>query len=69
MDTGLEKMETMSQLQVVKNRLFGKDGLNVKNVKMFNGTSETTSEQMSHEINRALSQIEDGQAQEVVDEE
>jgi len=54
------------QLDLAKNRLFGKDALAVKNVKLYPGTNrETTSEEFAEQINKALSQLESGDFDEV----
>lgn len=49
------------QLDVVKKRLFDKEGLAATNFKVFPGISrDSTSEQMAEQINKALAQIEVG---------
>lgn len=55
------------QLKMAKTRLFSEDGLNVSNIKLFPGTNRDTSpEEMAEEINRALSQLEAGETEEVL---
>ena len=57
----------MSQLDLLKHRLFDKDGLDVDNISVTPGFNrEASPEQIAGEINRALSQIEAGDC-EVVD--
>lgn len=56
-----------SQLESAKSRLFDKkDGLDAGNIKLFPGDNrDTTAEQMAEQINRALTQIEAGEYDEV----
>ena len=50
-----------TQIEFAKNRLFGKGGLDAKNVKFFSGTDrDATPEQYSEQMNMAISQIENG---------
>lgn len=57
-----------AQLELAKTRLFDRDSLNAKNIKMFPGTNrDTTPEQMAQEINRSLSQLEAGNYVEIKD--
>lgn len=54
------------QLEVAKKRLFDEDALGATNIKLFPGTSrDTTPEQFAEEINKAISQIEAGDYEEV----
>lgn len=54
-------------LDLAKKRLFDKDSLAVTNVKFFPGTSrDTTSEQLAEQVNKAISQIEAGDYEEVI---
>lgn len=57
-----------SQLDLAKHRLFDKDALNVKDVKLFPGGSrDITPEQMAEQLNKALAQIEAGDYEVVED--
>ncbi len=50
------------QLEIAKSRLFDKDALQVKNIKLFPGTQrDITAEQYAEQINKSLSQIESGE--------
>lgn len=50
-----------TQLEIVKNRLFQNEGLKASNIKMFPGSSrEVSPEQIAEQINRALTEIEEG---------
>lgn len=54
------------QLELAKKRLFDKDSLAVTNIKFFPGSSrDTTAEQFAEQINKALSQLESGDFEEV----
>lgn len=58
----------MSQLQIAKRRLFGREGLRVSNISIAPGTSrDVTAEAVATEINRALSQVEAGDFETVTD--
>lgn len=57
------------QLDLAKGRLFDADAFNVKNLKLFPGSSrDVTSEQFAEQINKSLSQISAGDF-DVVDSE
>jgi len=54
------------QLDLAKNRLFAEDALGVTNIKLFPGSNrDTSAEQFAEEINKAISQIEAGDFDEV----
>ena len=51
----------MRQFELAKSRLFDKDALNAKNIKMFPGSNrDATPEQFAEQLNKAISQIEAG---------
>lgn len=55
-----------TQLELAKKRLFDSDALNVTNIKLFPGSSrDTTADQFAEQINKALSQIEAGDFEEI----
>jgi hypothetical protein len=61
-------MVDMTQLEIAKRTLFDGDALDVKNVKVFPGTSrEATPEQMAEQINKVLAQLADGDFDEITD--
>ena len=54
------------QLDLAKSRLFDRDALAVKNVKLFPGSNrDTTAEQFAEQINKTISQLESGDFDEV----
>ena len=54
------------QLDLAKSRLFDRDALAVKNVKLFPGSNrDTTAEQFAGQINKTISQLEAGDYEEV----
>lgn len=54
------------QLELAKKRLFDKDALAVTNLKLFPGSNrDTTADQFAEQINKAISQIESGDFDEV----
>lgn len=58
-----------TQLEVANIKLFGPDSLGVSNVKLYPGNRrDVTPEQFAEQINKALSQIENGAAEELHDE-
>lgn len=60
----------MSQLKLATNRLYGESGIGVKNIKLYPGASrDTTVEQFSGQINKAISQVEAGDFEDVVYED
>lgn len=59
-----------SQLDILKNRLFDKDGLAVKNIKFFPPQDrDVTPEQMATELNRAFTDFENGKFEEAPDQD
>jgi hypothetical protein len=53
-------------LDTAKKRLFDEDALGATNVKLFPGSSrDTTPEQFAEEINKAISQVEAGDYEEI----
>lgn len=55
------------QLEVLKNRLFGKgSSIGVNNIKLFPGSNrDSTPEEMAEQISKTLSQIETGDFEEI----
>lgn len=54
------------QLDLAKKRLFDKNALAATNIKLFPGSSrDTTAEQFAEQINKAISQLESGDFDEV----
>lgn len=54
------------QLELAKKRLFDKDALAVINIKLFPGSSrDATADHFAEQINKAISQIESGDFDEV----
>lgn len=50
-----------TQIELAANRLFDRDALNATNIKLFPGTNrDVSAEQIAHEVNRAISQVEAG---------
>jgi hypothetical protein len=50
-----------TQLEVAKHRLFDRDALQTRNIKLFPGSArEASPEGMAEQVNKALSQIEAG---------
>ena len=57
-----------SQIEVAKRRIFTADGLDVRDFKMSPGSSrDATAEQVAEQINRAISQIEAGDFDVILD--
>jgi hypothetical protein len=55
-----------TQLELAKHRLFSKRALDAADIKLFPGTSrDATSEDMAEQINKAMAQVESGDAEEV----
>ena len=55
-----------SQLELAKHILFDKDGVRAQNIKLFPGSNrEASKEAMAEQVNRAIAQIEAGEAEEV----
>jgi len=53
-------------LELAKKRLFDKDSLAVTNIKFFPGSNrDTVAEQFAEQINKALSQLESGDFEEI----
>lgn len=49
------------QMQLAQNRLYGDNGLKVKDIKLFPGTSRDVSkDEFAREVNKVLSQLEAG---------
>ncbi len=62
-------IEMKTQLEVANTKLFGPGSLGVSNVKLFPGDRrDATPEQFAEQINKALSQIENGAAEEIQDD-
>ena len=54
------------KLEMAKKRLFDGEALEATNVKLFPGSSrDTTPEQFAEELNKAISQIEAGEFEEI----
>lgn len=54
------------ELDLAKSRLFDRDALAVTNIKLFPGSNrETTVEMFADQINRAISQLESGEFDEI----
>lgn len=52
------------ELEVAKKRLFDKDAINTKNIKLFLGSNrDATIEEIAEQINKSLSQIDAGDFQ------
>jgi hypothetical protein len=50
-----------SQVEQARDKLFSPDGLDVKNIKLFPGSSrDVTAEQIAEQVNKALAQLEAG---------
>lgn len=57
---------TITQLELAQNRLFGANGMGVTNLKFYPGTDrDTTVEKFAEQINKAISQVEAGDFEEV----
>lgn len=54
------------QIELAKKRLFDMDSLAVTNIKLFPGSNrDTTAEQFAEQINKAISQLESGDFEEI----
>ena len=63
-------METQmtTQLQMLKEKLFGTDGLRASNFKMYRGNSQDASvEEVAAELNTALERLKNGESTVVAD--
>jgi hypothetical protein len=50
-----------TQTEIVKRRLFGDDGLHASNFKLFPGSSrEVTAQQIAEQVNKIVTQLEEG---------
>lgn len=64
----VERIGMANQMELASNRLYGADGFNVSDFKMYPGTSRDVSkDQFVEEINKVLAQLEAGDY-EVVDD-
>tara|TARA_R110000850_G_scaffold125580_1_gene244022 strand:- start:15 stop:209 length:195 start_codon:yes stop_codon:yes gene_type:complete len=59
-------MASVGQLEVAKNRLYEKSGLDVSNFKMFPGAvRDVTAEQIAEQLNKAIAQVQSGDFEDV----
>ncbi|HXA39649.1 MAG TPA: hypothetical protein VNW53_11660 [Phenylobacterium sp.] len=59
-----------TQTDIAKRRLFGDDGLHASNFKLFPGTSrEKTPQQIAEQVNKIVTQLEEGDFEEVQSED
>lgn len=56
----------MGHLEVLKNKLFDADAMNVSNVKLYpGGDREAAGEEMAEQLLKAIAQIEAGDAEDI----